>query len=87
MGRLDNLRKRLKRIEDFVARLPRWLEYVALTFIVVVVGTVTGHSSETMARNATVVVILLSIGNTVKWLSHRRQLRLSMRESARSPRP
>ena len=103
MGRLDDFRERLKRLDDLVKRLPRWLEYVSLAVIVVVVGTATGHSFETTASNAAFLVSLLGVFNPVKWLNHRRQLRLtantpvvedpedrerlSTRESARSPRP
>jgi hypothetical protein len=100
MGHLDDFRERLRRLDDLAKRLPLWLEYVSLAVIVVVVGAASGHSFETTTSNAAFVVILFGVFNTIKWLSHHRQLRLtantpvvedrerpSTRESARSPRP
>ncbi len=102
MRRLDDFRERLQRLNNFVEGQPRWREYVALFVIVVVVGTATGHSFETTTSNAAFLVVLLGVFNTVKWLNHRRQLRLTAntpvehsencerpptRKSARSPRP
>ncbi len=85
MRRVDDFLERLHRFDGFVKRQPRWLEYVAVIFIVVVVGTATGHSFETTTGNAAFFVLLLGIFNTVKWLSRRRELRLTANTPVERP--
>jgi hypothetical protein len=63
------------RFDAFLERQPRWRWYVAAIVIVCVVGTATGHTAEATTDNATFVILLLAIGDTIKWLSNRHQHR------------
>ncbi|HTW41050.1 MAG TPA: hypothetical protein VMD79_01900 [Solirubrobacteraceae bacterium] len=63
------------RFDAVLERQPRWCWYVAAVVIVCVVGAATGHSTEATTDNATFVIVLLAIEDTIKWLSNRRQRR------------
>jgi hypothetical protein len=63
------------RFDAFFERQPRWRLYMAVVVIVCVVGTATGHSAEATIDNAALVIVLLAISDTIKWLSNRRQRR------------
>jgi hypothetical protein len=87
---MDDLLDRLKRLNDFAERQPRWRGYAAAALLMVVVGTATGHSFGTNFGNAVVLVIVFGVVDTVYWVGRRRQTRdahVPARESARSPRP
>jgi hypothetical protein len=63
------------RLDAFLERQPRWRWYVAAIAIVCVIGAATGHSTEATIGNATFVVVLLAIQDTISWLSNRRRHR------------
>jgi hypothetical protein len=63
------------RLDAFLERQPRWRWYVAAIVIVGVVGAATGHGTEATIGNATFVVVLLAIQDTINWLSNRRRHR------------
>jgi hypothetical protein len=69
------------RLDAFLERQPRWHWYVAAIVIVCVVGAATGHSTEATIGNATFVVVLLAIQDTINRLSNRRRQRQLRRQA------
>jgi hypothetical protein len=63
------------RLDAFLERQPRWRWYLAAIVIVCVVGAATGHSTEATIGNATFVIVLLAIQDTINWLGNRRRHR------------
>jgi hypothetical protein len=65
----------MERVRDFVERQPLWRFYGFVIVLAIVVGTARGHSVETSIDNVLFVVIVLAIGDSIRWLSRRRRSR------------
>lgn len=65
----------MRRLNDFVERQPGWRMYSVFLVLALTVGLLTGHSTEAAIDNTLVALIVMAIGDTIRWIPKRRRRR------------
>lgn len=65
----------MRRLNDFVERQPAWRTYLVFLSLALTVGLLTGHSTEAAIDNTLFALIVMGIGDTIRWIPKRRRRR------------